>query len=206
MNQRLAQAISNLFHPLLALTYVALILCLASPLTIMPFKFQAFFVGIVAFYTLVMPMLIILLMHYFHIVSHWTLRDRADRAVPLFANAICYAVCAVVLTRYGYFPVWVLMAYYGASVVAFVVWFISLWWKVSAHAAGNASAATYSFLLFLFFPDVTPLWIGFAYILVCGLVGTSRLYLGRHTLAQVGVGSLIGVVAIIASYFIFVFQ
>lgn len=206
MNQRFAQAFSNLFHPLLTLTYVAIIICLATPLTILPAKFQAFFIGIVAFYTLVMPVLIIMLMHLFHVVGHWALRDRADRAVPLFANAICYVVCAVVLSRYGYFPAWVLVAYYGASVVAFVVWFVGLWWKISAHAAANASAATYCLFLYLFFPELVPLWISFAYILVCGLVGTTRLYLGRHTLGQVGAGSLLGVVAIVASYFLFVFH
>jgi len=204
MSKGLAQTISNLFHPLLTLTYVALILCIATPLSILPIKFQTFFVGIVAFYTLLMPLFIIALMHIFHVVKHWALRDRRDRTIPLFANFVCYVVNAVVLTRYGYFPSWVLLAFYGSTLIAFVAWIVSFWWKISAHAAANAAGATYSFILFLFYPEVFPLWLCFVYIIVCGLVCSTRVYLERHDLAQVGAGSLLGVASILLTYFVLI--
>jgi len=201
--QTLVQAVSNVFHPLLALTYIAIIICMYTPVQVMPFRFNAFFVGIVVLHTLLLPVIIIALMHAFHFVGHWALRDRRDRMLPFFANSICYLVNAVVLTRLEYFPIWILIAYYGAVIIAISAWIASFWWKISAHAASNAAAATYCLLLYFFFPEMMPLSIGIGYILVCGIVGSARLYLGRHTLAQVGLGSLLGVVSILAAYFIY---
>lgn len=201
--QALVQMVSNLLHPLLTLTVIAIIICLYTPLQVMPIQFQGFFVGIVALHTLLLPVIIITLMHVTHIVGHWALRDRRDRMLPFFTNFVCYAVNAMVLTRMAYFPSWLLIAYYGSVILTFVAWIVSFWWKISAHASANAAGACYCLFLYFFFPDLMPLWIGMVYILACGVVCSTRVYLERHTLAQVGVGSLLGVVSMFASYFLF---
>lgn len=202
-HQGLVQSVSNIFHPLLTLTYVAILVCLFTPVQIMPIRFQWFFVGLVALHSLVLPALIITLMHVFHIVGHWALRDRRDRMLPFFTNFVCYAVNAAVLTRLGYFPMWLLMAFYGSVILAFVAWIVSFWWKISAHASANAAGATFSLMLFFFFPDSMPLYIGLLYVIIVGLVCSTRVYLGRHSLAQVGAGALLGIFSIMISYFIF---
>jgi len=200
--QALVQTISNIFHPLMTLTLVAIIICLFTPVQVLPFRFQAFFVGIVALHTLLLPAIIITLMHLFHIVGHWALRDRRDRMLPFFTNCICYTVNAVVLYRLGYFPQWLMVAYYGSVILTIIAWIVSIWWKISSHASANAAAATYSLLLYFFFPELMPLSIGMGFILVCGAVCSSRLYLERHTLAQVGAGTLLGIFSILSAYFL----
>lgn len=196
---RFPQWLSNCFHPLLALTYVAIVLCIFTPMSMLPFKVQAFFVGMVAFYTFLLPALVIVLMHICHVVGHWSLRDRRDRALPFFTNFVCYLVNAVVMHRYGFLPSWVLIAYDGAVFMAFVLWVVSLWWKISAHAIGLASASTYYLVLLLLFPTMVPLWFCMLAIVITGAVGSTRVYLGRHTLAQVGAGALTGIVSIVGA-------
>jgi len=195
--QGLVQSLSNIFHPLLTLTYTALIICIYTILMAMPFAVKAWFVGMVFLYTLIMPVLVITLLHVTNFIGHWALRDRRDRMVPFFTNFVCYAVNAVVLTRTNFLPDWVLMPYYGSVILTFVAWIVSWKWKISAHAAANAAGATYYVMLCYFFPDTMPLWLSIFSIIVVGLVCSTRVYLGRHTLGQVGAGVLLGVGSIL---------
>lgn len=197
------QSISNCLHPLLMLTYAAVGLVLFTPLAVYPTLIKGFIVGEVFFYTCLIPVLVISLLYKLNIVGHWALRDRSDRLVPLGINALAYVVCVVALTRQGWLPSWGMSFYYGAILLAVVCWIVSFWWKISAHATGVASFATAMLLLYISFPTTFPLWLPLVAILVCGLVCSIRLYLGRHTLAQVAAGSCVGVIAILASFWCF---
>lgn len=201
--QTLIQTISNVFHPLLTLTVVALVICTYTPLAIYPFQYKFFFVGEVFFYTLLMPVLSITLMHVFHLVGHWALRDRRDRALPFLVNFICYSMNLFALYHNGFMPQWVLVIYWSSVILTLLAWIISFWWKISAHASANMAAATAFLILFYWFPTTMPLWIGLAYILIVGAVSSTRIYLGRHTLAQVAAGSLLGAVSMLLSMAIF---
>lgn len=195
--QGLIQTLSNVFHPLLTLTYTALVICIFTRLWALPFQVKAWFVGMVFLYTLIMPVLVITLLHVTHFIGHWALRDRRDRMVPFFTNFVCYLVNAIVLTRTGFLPDWVLMPYYGSVILTFVAWIVSWKWKISAHASANAAGATYFLMLYFFFPDSMPLWLALAYVIVVGVVCSTRVYLGRHTLAQVSAGTLLGIGSIL---------
>lgn len=201
--QRLVQIISNLIHPLLTLTYSALVVCSFTPMMILPFSLKAFFVGEVAFYTLIMPALTITLMHVFHIIGHWALRDRRDRTIPFLTNCICYAINAYVLTSNEFLPSWVLFPYYGSVILTFVAWVVSFWWKISAHASANAAAATYFLILYTIFPDIMPFSLCQITIILVGIVCSTRVYLGRHTLPQIGAGVLLGICSMVVAELLF---
>jgi membrane-associated phospholipid phosphatase len=62
----------------------------------------------------------------------------------------------------------------------------TLWWKISIHASSLAGAAT--LLTALYGAMMLPAF------LLLPLVGWSRVVLGRHTVAQVVVGSLVSIV------------
>lgn len=192
--KKVLQAISNVYHPLLMLTYAALMLCAFTGLTVLPMAIKAYFVGKVFFYTTLLPVLALTLLHMFHIVGHWALRDRRDRALPLFINMVCYGLNAYSLRSDGFFPDWMLRFFYAAVVVSAIAWIVSLWWKISAHASGNAAFATMSMILYFYFPENMPLWFCLLAIVMTGLVSSIRIYLGRHTLSQIGWGVLAGVV------------
>jgi membrane-associated phospholipid phosphatase len=72
------------------------------------------------------------------------------------------------------------------AVISIVV-VVTLYWKISVHAAGAASLATLvSALLEAKLLAVLPVPVL--------VVSWSRLYLGRHTLAQVVAGGILGAV------------
>lgn len=201
--QTLVQSLSNVFHPLLVLTYVALVISVFTPIMIYPFQVKLFFVGEVFFYTLLMPVIAITLMHVFHLVGHWALRDRRDRALPFLVNFICYSMNLFALYHNGFMPRWVLSIYWGSVILTFFAWIISFWWKISAHASADMAGASTFLMLYYWFPTSMPLWIGLAAIIIVGMVCSTRIYLGRHTLAQVSAGALLGVVSMALGVAIF---
>lgn len=193
--QMLAQCISHILHPLFTLTYSALVICAYTPVLMLPSEAKFFFVGVVAFFTFLLPVVIILLLNVCHVIGHWNLRDVRDRTIPFLTNFICYLTNYLVLQRINFLPDWVLMPYLGSVVLTFVAWIVSFWWKISAHASANAAAATFFLLLYYYIPSMMPLWLVFVPVALVGLVSSTRLYLGRHTLAQVGAGTLLGIVS-----------
>ncbi len=201
--QALVQTVSNVFHPLLSLTYAALVICFYSPMMVYGTPVKMLFVSEVAFFTLLLPMLIITLLHVFHVIGHWALRDVRDRSIPFLANFVCYLTCYLVLQRSTFVPTWVLMPYFGSVILTFVAWIISFWWKISAHASGNTAAVTFYLILYYYLPDIVPLWLVFGMIVVDGLVCSTRIYLGRHTPAQLGAGALLGISSMLISAMIF---
>jgi membrane-associated phospholipid phosphatase len=193
------QFISNLLHPLLMLTYAAILLVTCTYLSVLPTSAKWIIVGEVFLLSCLLPILCILLLYKLKIVGHWALRDRTDRALPLLINAIAYGVCTWTLSRQG-LPQWALSFYSGATVLAFLCWVISFWWKISAHAAGISGATMVTFILYSLFPLTFPLWLPLLLVCLTGLLCSIRVYLGRHTMAQVIAGTLLGLAVIGAQY------
>jgi membrane-associated phospholipid phosphatase len=196
------QAVSNVLHPLLMLTYAAIVLVTCTPLAMLPTTNKWVLVGEVFLLSCLVPIVFILLLYKLKIVGHWALRDRTDRALPLLINAIAYGACAGILGSQG-LPKWALAFYIGATILAFSCWGISFWWKISAHAAGISGATTVAFALYMLLPMMFPLAVPLTLVVLTGLLCSIRVYLGRHTMAQVTAGTLLGVVVIALSYLIF---
>jgi membrane-associated phospholipid phosphatase len=81
-----------------------------------------------------------------------------------------------------------------ASIAAGVAcgWVITLWWKISVHAAIAAGAATV--LLLVFGPALLAAW------LLVAVIAWSRVQVGDHTPAQVLVGAALGIVVTAAVF------
>jgi membrane-associated phospholipid phosphatase len=198
---RYLQALSNILHPLLMLTYAAILIFSSTYLCMLPTRVKLLTVSEVLTFTCLMPIACILLLYKFNIVGHWALRNRADRALPLLINAVAYGVCTFLLHTQG-LPQWALTFYIGATILAFICWAISFWWKISAHAAGIGGAMTVSYILYRTFPLTFPLWLPLLLIVLTGLLCSIRVYLGRHTMAQVLAGTLLSIVVISTTYWL----
>lgn len=109
--------------------------------------------------------------------------QREDRIYPLLLVILSYTIGVVVLYTLGApLLTTVLMICYLTNTI--VVLMISLYWKISIHAMGIAGPATVIIYLFG--------WPGLLFSLLVPLVLWSRLYLKRHTSAQLMVGTGLG--------------
>lgn len=201
--RKICQSISNILHPLMMLTYAAIILVYFTPMQILPVMGKWYLVFMVCFDTCIIPVLCITALFKLKFITDWTLRNRKDRAIPLFLNVITYAVCAWTLTGHSFIMDWALAFYYGAIGLAFIAWVVSYWWKISAHAMGIAGLTTAILLLYISFPNYMPISLVFISIILTGLICSIRVYLGRHTMAQVTAGTLAGMAVMLTAYTIF---
>lgn len=182
-------------------TYATLLICFLTPVAILPMGIKWFMIIEVFFYTFVIPLLMIWILYKLKVVEHWALRNRKDRSIPLFVNFIAYVVCSLSLYRHEILPTWAMCTYYGSTVVALVAWIVSFWWKISGHALALSGLTVVSWLYYFMFKGAfMPLFFPFLLIILLGLLCSIRVYLGRHTLAQVYAGSAVGIALMYATF------
>ena len=70
---------------------------------------------------------------------------------------------------------------------------INVWWKISTHTAAVGGVAGALFVFGELF-GFNPVWWLCLVFILAGVLGTSRMILRQHTLAQVVAGFFVGVI------------
>ena len=183
----MCRGISWLLHPFMVPTYMVLILLFGDTImsNIAP-GLKWFFVLMVSLNTLVIPAILIALMRTFGVLGNLSLQQRRERVIPLAVVAVCYLICALMISNIlvAFLIRKFLFAAFGCVLVALVV---NFWWKISLHltAAGGA-VAVLLIVAISRFGDLTGTVI--VAILLSGLLASARLRLGSHSPAQVAAG------------------
>ncbi len=120
---------------------------------------------------------------------HFRLRER--RAVPYVLFILSYMACLHFMYRL-HMPRYMCGIIVSALLVQFVCAAVNVWWKISTHAAG-AGGVIGALLAYSVLFTFNPVWWLCVMILLAGAVGTSRMILRQHSLSQVVVGTLVGV-------------
>lgn len=213
-----AHFFSIVFHPLLIVTYIALLLLWTNP-----FSFGWRHVSeagtlmiIIVMTTITLPAIAVLMMKMLGWVSSFSLEDQHERIGPYLVAGIMYLSLYLHLTKAESFPVSLRIAVLGTLIGLWTCFFINNFTKVSVHAAGMGGLVAMVILIKLTFGYdeaqiglfgganlVVPVDILlYGSIVLAGIVGTSRLILKAHVIKEVYLGFAVGLVSITASYFI----
>ncbi len=187
-----ARALSMLFTPFYLSLVGMIALFTFSYLSQMPWPYKLAVLGMVYIFTILMPTLLI---HFYRHYHGWTLIElsaKERRVVPYLLSIVSYYTCFYVMRMFNipHFIANILMA---ALIIQIVCAIVNVWWKVSTHTAaiGGVAGALLAFSLIFGF---NPLgWLCFVLILA-GMVGSSRIILRQHSLAQVCYGFLLGAI------------
>ncbi len=169
--------ISNLLCPP-AVAGIGMLLAAAIQPTPTSWGYAATYIGL----AIGGPLLVLFRMFYCGRVSDLDVTQRHERLIP-FITALVGAVAACGYLYCIEAPPLLLRFAVAHTVVMSLVFFITLYWKISVHSAGIAGVATF------FSSAIGSPLIVFAPVL---LVGWSRVHLGRHTVGQVFVGGVLG--------------
>ena len=183
-----ARIVSAVFSPIVIPTYCTMIVMWVTPMSILPEGIR-FMASLAVFgLTAVMPILILLALKRMGRITDLDVSRRSQRLLPLAMVLVCYILCALYMYR-GHAFWWLVMYYVSGCVTALIAAVISTRWKISAHAAGMGNmAGMFAALMAAGYAQVNMLpWLCVA-ILLSGVVGSARLVLERHTLAQVVAG------------------
>lgn len=154
----------------------------------------------IVLYTAVAPVMFMAVLKFVKLVESFKLEKTKDRLIPMLFVAICYMTAMISLSD----SVGFLLArkfFMGPAILLCLTAIVSTWWKISMHATALGAAAAMFYVVSI--AGMGSLRAEFcAAILLAGLVGTSRILLGFHTLAQVVVGFVVGFAVIFLSMFI----
>lgn len=155
---------------------------------------------VIFFTTAVLPMLTVALLA-LNPRFDYTMQQPRDRIVPLLATAVYYYLGYILLSRIQLFPVFKLFLIASVLVIV-VVSMITLSWKISIHMA-SMGALTGTLFALSFRSGLNPLFLLLTVVIISGMVGTARLLLNKHNLAQVAAGYIIGfLILYLVVYFI----
>ncbi len=191
-----AQVVSLIFSPHFLPLTAFIILLSFSYMRYTPVIYNLFVIGLVFLFTIALPRLGIYL---YRRLNGWTrhqLSRRERRYVPYGMTIISYGalICLMDHLRMPRFMTGVLVAALAIQIACAAV---NPLMKVSTHAAasGGVVGAIAAFGAILGFNPTSALC---AAILMAGMVGTARLILRQHTPAEVGAGTLIGIICALA--------
>ena len=189
---RISRLVSALFTPFSIPFLAFLVLFLFSYLNIMPVVYKLIVLGIVCFFTILMPLLTIFIFKKVNGFSARELGERRKRYVPFLLTIVSYVFCLVMMNRLN-IP-WYMSGIILAALLMMVVCIaVNLRWKLSEHMAG-AGAVVGGLVAFSALFGYNPVWWLCVFILVAGMLGTARIVLGHHTLGEVTGGFAVGLV------------
>ncbi len=193
--KNIAKAISFIFFPLLIPVYGTLMLFNMKLFSYYPTQYVASARNTIFIFGIIFPCVMFVILKLFKAISDIRVPRKEERLIPFLVIGLCYLYCAYMLYHYA-MPLWVINMILSVSIVIFLESVISQFWRISGHATSMGmligaimvtSYCTYTnlcFLLCLFF-------------VIAGIVASARLYLKRHTLAQLLVGFFFGLCSVI---------
>jgi hypothetical protein len=212
LNNRVATFLSVVFHPLIITTYLFALLFVVSPDLIGVSALELPALGslllLIFINTFVAPAVIIYYFHRFGLVSSLHVENLRERRLPYLVCAILYGISTYLfgwqLQPIGELAPQISIILGSATVSLMFVALVSLFWKISAHAAGIGGAIGILVALLMRYDESTLLNPLLLTIIVGGCVMSARLQMNAHSPFQILSGILGGfVIGNAAVYFFF---
>ena len=163
-----------------------------SYLGLMPWGYKLQVLTMVYLFTILLPSVLI---HLYRRYRGWTLIElghKERRAVPYVISILCYFFC-IYLMDLLHIPHFMGTILYAALFIQVVCALINVWWKISTHTAAIGGVAGALFVFGELF-GFNPVWCLCVVLILAGILGTSRMILRQHSLLQVIVGFVVGIV------------
>ncbi len=193
MEQKIANYISWILHPLLMPTY-AMLLILSQDnffVLVLPQKLKLILAGLVLANTVFLPLIFIWMMHKRGIISSYKMNERSERSLPFATTALFYFATWYMMSNLGLPGIYYLFILGGCSLIIISL-IINLFWKISIHMVGiGGLTGGFIGLNYQMLTDAGMLIL--ILVFLSGLVGFSRLKLNTHNEPQVYVGFVTGV-------------
>lgn len=185
-----ANIISIVFHPLLMLTYGVILALSFTGLVILPPMAKLYIVGGVFASTALLPGLFIYLLVRNGAAGDLELTDRRERLLPYLIFVVSILSSLYFMNRMM-MPYWLLAVLAGTCVALLIAMCVNFFWKISAHEIG-AGGLLGGLMGYAEIHHLNFSWAFMILFLVAGLLGTSRIFLGKHTPMQVYAGFTLG--------------
>lgn len=187
----IAHIISTIFQPLLMPTYGIMLLFVYTYFGV-TFREQFWLIITPVFlFSFAIPAILIFMLFKIGVISDLSLKVRSERIYPYIITLISYSVMIIFYYKMK-MPIWFLMIMVASVAIMVVAILITLKWKISAHMFGIGGLIGGAMAVSYYVENSNPYFMFMGLFIIAGLVGTSRLILKRHTIAQVIAGFFLG--------------
>ena len=202
MNKTFAKILSVVLHPLLIPTIgLLIVLNSGSRLEFLPSQAKRIILLIVFVSTTILPLTFVPFYVFQKIIKNVQMDNSKERLIPFLVTSVLYVFCYYLLLRLGVPDTIVNFILVGA-VSVFTLFILSFFWKISAHMLGIGGLVG-ALISISFILNVNLEYYIVASILFSGILGYSRLTLGKHKQYQIYTGWILGLTMSIAILFIF---
>ena len=208
MLRYLAHFFSLAFHPLLIVTYMLLIMLMVDPYLFGKNSVQGGMLQVIAAFasTFFIPAFSVLMMRALGLISSFEMEDRMDRIGPMIVAGVFYLAYFYLMYLSPDIPMRFKIFLLGAVIGLFIAFFITLFTKISLHAVGMGGLLGMFVITMLYtrhssfvlhtgifgMVEISLNALLITIILLCGIVGTSRLLLNAHQPKDLYGGYLVG--------------
>lgn len=170
-------------------------------LSVLPVTYKLFLLFTFWLFTIFFPTMLIRLYRHYQGWSRSELGSRERRVIPYVISIVSYLLCYYIMAavHVPHFFGTILIA---SLVIQVVCAMVNIFIKISTHTAaiGGVTGALLAFSLIFGF---NPVWWLCIVLIIAGLLGTCRMVLRQHSLHQVVMGYLVGVVCAFVAVLLF---
>lgn len=157
--------------------------------------------------TVFFPLLAIVLMKALGFIKSIYMRDPKERIIPLIATMTfffwAYLVYSHPLKMGDHIytvPPLVPVILFGSFLIIVAIFMVNIFFKISMHATAAGGAIAFGLILLLTAP-ANMLIPFFLFVIVAGIIGSSRLLLNEHRPSEVWFGYLLGFIVQMVAWF-----
>ena len=178
-----AKILSWVLHPFLIPIYVVLVLLFTDTIhSYYALRVKFYLVWSVALYTLVLPLLTLMVLKRLQRLRRWHLTKKQFIIISLLVGALCYLLCGITMMRAPSLAIFRKLAMAGLMCELFCL-SVSSVSRISLHL--TAMGATVALFVMLNVLGETSLfWVLLTSILLSGVLASARLLMGRNRSRQ----------------------
>jgi hypothetical protein len=199
----IAQIISIVFHPLLIMTYGAVLMLLVNPYLFGAHHISSASVLLLRIFltSFLLPAVAVGMMRALGLIGSLQMEDKQDRIGPMIATGIFYIWMFYTFYKSELIPKPYTAFVLGGTIALFIAFVLNAFEKISLHAIGMGGLLGMTIIAIWRYSygdfqvgqfSVSTQALLMAVIVLCGLVGTARLLLGAHSTEEVYKGYLLG--------------
>jgi membrane-associated phospholipid phosphatase len=194
--------ISLVFQPLLMPTYGMILLMNMDIFTGLPLLWRWIAIVGTFLFTGIFPAIPIWLLMRKGEVHDLFISKKEERTMPYLFSFLAYVFWAIFMWRTMQFPTFIVAMGMGSALSIFIIVFINLRWKISAHVAGMGGL-TGSIFGVCYRTAINPVWLFIVILAISALVALARIELKAHTPGQVLAGFAVGFATVFTPCFFF---
>ncbi|MEQ9288422.1 MAG: hypothetical protein RIG77_16000 [Cyclobacteriaceae bacterium] len=195
------KAVSFIFHPLLMPSFTFLLVNSVLPELVRPLGWVMLpFLFITTF---LIPIFGVFALRFSGSISSFSLEKREERFWPFLFVAIFYTITTAMFIIKIDVNGTIGTMLVATTVLIVILMLISLFYKISIHAAGMSGVVGFLLVLCMNYPESMALYTLLPTLVLSGLVMTSRLYLNAHKPGEILYGSLLGIVVCFSALYFF---